>query len=377
VDERRLDLLGGAIGLTATFVVVLPVVLELLVGGVIDGGAPGPLWWACYLVFVAAFVVDATCGPWWPAWLDHRQLLVVEVLAATATYLVEPTYGWSAVLLVVAAVSASFVLDGGTLVTLVAVLTTVAGLGVALAGLPLADVVVSALVYGTFLSFATLVAYGQRREAEARTELVTAHAQLRASSALLAESSATAERLRIARDLHDLVGHQLTALSLELEVAAHQADPPARDHVTRARDAAKGLLGDVRQAVGELRVPTHGLEPPLQALVDGLPGLEVHLQVVEEVPVDEERALAVVRCVQEVVTNTVRHATADNLWLSVTATTAGVGVEARDDGRGSEQVDPGNGLTGMRERLEQLGGELRIATARGQGFAVTAWVPTS
>jgi signal transduction histidine kinase len=377
VNERGLERLAGAIGLTATSIVGVPVLL----GGIVDGwpqpDARLPLWWSLYLTFVAAFALDVTRPRWRPAWLDERRLVAMQLVTAVGTYLAAPRYGWSTVLLVVAAVSAAYLLTGGSTAVLVVLLAGVAGLGSALAGVPTADALLSGLVYGSFLAFATLVVHAQQRATAARAELASAHAQLRASSALLAESRATAERLRIARELHDLVGHQLTALSLELEVAAHHTDGPARAHVRRARDVAKGLLGDVREAVGELRAPTTGLTAPLEALVDGIPGLDVHLRVVEDAPIDEERTLVVVRCVQELVTNTVRHATAQNLWLTVAATAEGVRVEAEDDGRGSGDVSPGHGLTGMRERLEQLGGDLQIDGRGDRGFAVTARMPAT
>jgi signal transduction histidine kinase len=377
VSERRLERLGGVIGLTATLVVGVPV----LFGGVGDTwsavDARPALWWTLYLGFVTAFALDVVRPAWQPAWLDEPLLVAVQLLTAIGTYLAVPEYGWSAVLLVVAAVSAAYLLDGWPTTALVAVLAAVAGVAAVLAGLSPAEALLSAVVYGTFLAFATLVVHAQKRATAARAELASAHAQLRASSALLGESSATAERLRIARDLHDLMGHQLTALSLELEVAAHHTDGAAQVHVHRARDVAKGLLGDVREAVGELRAPARGLTAPLEALVDGIPGLVVHLHVVEDTPVDEDRRLVVVRCVQELVTNTVRHATAENLWLTVTATAEGVRVAAQDDGRGSGDVSLGHGLTGMRERLEQLGGELHITSSKGQGFTVTARMPAT
>jgi signal transduction histidine kinase len=131
----------------------------------------------------------------------------------------------------------------------------------------------------------------------------------------------------------------------------------------------------VRAAVGELRAGATDLEPTLRELVADLPGPAVELTVDERAPLDETHALAVVRCVQEVVTNTLRHSGADHLTISVVVDDSGVRLDARDDGCGAAQLVPGNGLTGLRERIEQLGGEVALQTAAGHGFAVNARVP--
>jgi signal transduction histidine kinase len=79
--------------------------------------------------------------------------------------------------------------------------------------------------------------------------------------------------------------------------------------------------------------------------------------------------------VQEVVTNTLRHAGARTLSIALKRSGGGVSVEARDDGRGAAAVQPGSGLAGMRERIEQAGGRLQVESAAGAGFAVRAWLP--
>ena len=82
------------------------------------------------------------------------------------------------------------------------------------------------------------------------------------------------------------------------------------------------------------------------------------------------------RCTQEIITNTVRHAHARNLWLRFERTPANeLAMHARDDGRGVTDLRQGNGLLGMRERLAQIGGRLNITTERDRGFALDAWLP--
>ena len=90
---------------------------------------------------------------------------------------------------------------------------------------------------------------------------------------------------------------------------------------------------------------------------------------------DPRRAQVLLRCAQEMVTNSVRHARAQNLWLSLVQNVNGVALTARDDGRGVSKVEAGNGLKGMAERLRLLGGELKIETSPGDGFSLQAWIP--
>ena len=78
---------------------------------------------------------------------------------------------------------------------------------------------------------------------------------------------------------------------------------------------------------------------------------------------------------QEVVTNTIKHSAAADLWIEIVRTPEGVEVHTRDNGRGVHEVYPGHGLTGMRERIEQVGGRLQVESRPGSGLSVEAWIP--
>jgi signal transduction histidine kinase len=214
-------------------------------------------------------------------------------------------------------------------------------------------------------------------EASARDRLTTANAELEATRELLAQSSRIAERARIARDLHDVLGHHLTALSLNLEVAIHLTDGDARVRVETAQSVTKLLLGDVRAVVGELRQEKGlDLSSALEKLAAGIPRLQIHVEVAPGFSVDDPVAGEIVlRCAQEIVTNTVRHAQAENLWIGVTRNASGIEIRARDDGRGADAVRSGGGLSGMRDRFERRGGGLSVVTAEGRGFSITASLP--
>jgi signal transduction histidine kinase len=182
------------------------------------------------------------------------------------------------------------------------------------------------------------------------------------------------ERLRIAGELHDSLGHHLTALSLNLEVAAHSRDRAAP--VETARSIVRLLLDEVREVVGALR----GSQPidlpaALRRLAADIPAPRVHLDLAQPLRADPERSHLLLRCAQEMITNAARHARAENLWLEVAERGAVLEIRARDDGAGVPEVRDGQGLRGMRARVERLGGTLSVTTRPGAGFEVVATVP--
>jgi signal transduction histidine kinase len=193
--------------------------------------------------------------------------------------------------------------------------------------------------------------------------------------AQLAEQGRTEERLRIARELHDVLGHHLTAMSLNLEVAAHQTSGAAHDNVRTAQSLARLLLGDIREIAYSMK------QGRATSIVDGLSRLAeivpvpvVHVEVPPGVSVDARCSHALLRCAQEFVTNSIRHARARNVWIALKASPAELELTARDDGVGARELRPGGGLSGMRERLEELGGSLMV-DAGSAGFSLRATVP--
>ncbi|HEY9422348.1 MAG TPA: sensor histidine kinase, partial [Thermoanaerobaculia bacterium] len=185
------------------------------------------------------------------------------------------------------------------------------------------------------------------------------------------------ERLQISRELHDTLGHHLTVLSVNLDLAQRLTDGKAAEPVREAHGIARLLLAEVREVVGSLREDRSvDLRRAIETLIAGTPEPRVHLDFPEDLGIpDPVRAHALFRCVQEAVTNAVRHAGARNLWIELAHENGGIVLRARDDGRGSAAVQAGNGLRGMRERLEESGGSLEIASEPGQGFCLRCWMP--
>lgn len=232
-------------------------------------------------------------------------------------------------------------------------------------------------MYMGYSSFAFVTALVARQQLEARDEQWRLNSELRSTRALLAESSRLNERMRISRELHDLLGHHLTALSLNLEVANHLVTGKAQEHVRQAQSLAKLLLTDVREVVSQLRENEHlDLREALAALTDNVPALDIDLEIGVALNIDDPaRAHVLLRCAQEAVTNAVKHARASRLWLSLMPGQGGVVLRARDNGHGTARLTAGNGLRGMGERLAQFGGRLDIDTAPDRGFSLTAWLP--
>jgi len=203
------------------------------------------------------------------------------------------------------------------------------------------------------------------------------NAELRVATELLEMNSRTAERLRIARDLHDLLGHHLAALSINLEVARHLTDGGAREQVEKSQAVTKLLLSDVRDVVSRMREDEPvDLTAAMKSLSDVIQKPSLHLEVAPDLALkDAAVAQIALRAVQEIVTNSVRHSGARNLWLKLTTNDDTLSIESRDDGCGTDAVHFGNGLRGMRERVEGAHGSIEVSSMRGSGFAVAVRLP--
>lgn len=335
-------------------------------------------WWWCYVAFGIVYAAGAL--------VDVRDLRVGQgmavaqsVLAVTMVALAAFS-GVTGVILVLSAVTLSAAFSARwAIVGIVA--QTALGLILALPVYPdafRAEYLVVVFSFLAFQFFAFLMVRSLRETEQARRQIAEAHHELQVAQAKLAESSRAQERLRISRDLHDALGHQLTALAVNLEVASRTVSGPGAEQVEIARTTAKDLLGEVREVVGRLRETPPDLGSALHDLARSVTEPAVVLHVDEDVRVvDAERRAAILRCAQEAVTNAVRHSDAAHVWLSVEQLGGAVTVTARDDGRGSAATSPGNGLRGMAERYAELGGEVTWHSVPGRGFTLEASLPVA
>ncbi|MDX1555613.1 MAG: sensor histidine kinase, partial [Xanthomonadales bacterium] len=334
-------------------------------------------WWALHVLFGLTYWNQVRELPL-KAPLSYR-IVTLSVLtgSALAICLASETSGGGILLLVVAGL-VPWILDKAAAIAWVLVQSVLLAIVVStLPGMSFADASVNAGLFLSISLFAFISSYVALRQHTARDELRKVNSELRATQALLAENTRIAERVRISRELHDLVGHHLTALTLNLEVATHLVQGKALEHVQQAHSLAKLLLADVREVVSDMRDDDKvDLAAALSTLVEGVPHPRIHLDLPTELAMtDPGRAQVLLRCAQEVITNTVRHAEARNLWLRLRLNEDGIDMRARDDGRGVDNFDPGNGLKGMSERIRALGGTLEVTTSAGKGFALRAWLP--
>lgn len=233
-------------------------------------------------------------------------------------------------------------------------------------------------IFCAFQVYAVITAYVARSEAILKRRLAAANVELISTRGLLAHSARSDERLRISRELHDLIGHHLAALILNLEVARHK-DADWRPHLIKAQDIARRLLGDVREVVKLLRAPQYtSIRSVLEQMVAEIPQMRIHLSMPEQMPIDDARlARAVLRVVQETVTNAIKHSGCSNLWLDICARDGALEIRAHDDGRGASELRWGAGLTGIRERLEEIGGSISVMADAGKGFRLQAHLPVA
>ncbi|MBC7926177.1 MAG: sensor histidine kinase [Bryobacteraceae bacterium] len=215
-------------------------------------------------------------------------------------------------------------------------------------------------------------------ELRARVEVATKNRELQAMREMELDGTRLAERLHIARELHDTLGHNLTALSISLQVAALHATDGGATQIREAHQIARLLLSDVRNVVTDLREEKKvEIRKALALICTDLRNPVVHVEIDEAADdLDPLVAHTLFRLAQEALTNARRHSEASNLWLTITVDQENVVLKATDDGEGAQVVRFGNGLTGMKERTEQLGGTFTIATATGAGWRLCAVLPS-
>ncbi len=186
--------------------------------------------------------------------------------------------------------------------------------------------------------------------------------------------AAVAERERIARDLHDLLGHTLTMVSLKSEVAEKliENNPDrALMEIREIREASRSALKDVRQTIAGMVETSLTLE--VSHAQKALSAADIEFELVGIVPSLPHRvSMAAGLAVREAVTNIIRHSQAKSACLEIHQDDEIINITVRDNGLGSDQPE-GNGLSGLRQRIENLGGRVSILSEKG--MALTMSVP--
>jgi signal transduction histidine kinase len=251
-------------------------------------------------------------------------------------------------------------------------------------GMPLADGL--RIMLGTYIAaaFTAVVTELLRREQRARAELAEANARLRGYAAQAEELATTQERNRVARDIHDGLGHHLTVVQMQVQAARAVlgADPSRADAVlAKAHEQSIEALAEVRRSVAALR--EQRTMPPLPDALAALTeetsaaGVVTDLQVSGTVrALDTGVEESLIRAAQEGLTNVRKHAAARHARVQLSYDDGSVRLEVRDDGRGTAGAgDAGFGLLGLRERASRLGGSVEVESAVGHGTTVRVVVP--
>jgi two-component system sensor histidine kinase DesK len=299
-----------------------------------EGRRLGVAVWCGALTFLAAFLCVANLGDWWS--------LYIYVSAAVAGHL-----RWRLAALAVASVAllalAQCRLEGaGPLVTLLIILEV-----------PLIGLMVIASAGLARANLALLDARGE-----------------------VAGLAVADERLRFARDLHDLLGHSLSVIVLKAELAGKLAKGSPERAMAESADiekVARDALREVREAVAGYREANFAQELQQARSVLAAAGIEVRMEQPETPPESLESLLA--WALREGVTNVIRHAGATTATIRLRRADGRAELELTDDGRGASGFTPGNGLRGLRERVTERHGDVEFGRAAEGGFRLRVSVP--
>ena len=221
-------------------------------------------------------------------------------------------------------------------------------------------------------------------EQKARAELAAANQKLREYAAQVEELTVTQERNRLAREIHDGLGHYLTAVNIQIKAAQsmlEQNPAVAGEALSNAQSLTQEALADVRRSISALRADPATSRPLAETLGSLIletraAGVEARLQVQGAPrPLQPQVEFTLYRVAQEGLTNVRKHARATRADLRLEYLPTGVRLTICDDGVGAQQTEGGFGLLGVQERVQLVGGSLKVQTAPGQGFCLTAELP--
>src|SRR5258708_560177 len=244
---------------------------------------------------------------------------------------------------------------------------------------PLPKAMQLGLAYVAFQLFAAFVSQAAYVAQESRREVLRANRELEAARALVAEGARAQERLRLSRELHDISGHKLTALKLQLSLETRTQGNSASGTLAQCLTLADELLTDIRMVVSALRQEdTIDLRTALLALNPAVASVSVKFNVEPGAVVsDIGKAEALLRCAQEGLTNALRHGGATEVLITLSRNEQELVLSVEDNGAGYSSPTPpaGNGLRGLRERLEEFEGVVSLDRRSPRGCILRAVLP--
>lgn len=220
----------------------------------------------------------------------------------------------------------------------------------------------NALLFGLFNSFAV---FSNHRFIAEQAQKITSQQlvrELKATQFILSNTLKREERLRVARDLHDGLGHHLIALGLQLELAGHQTNDQAMPAIKQAKFMTTQLLADIRQSVSNYREQdSFQILDSIKLLTQDIPRLSVKLTASDNINnLNMRIATVIFRCTQEAITNVIKHANASNCHIDITYENTNLTLTITDNGIVNKNIIKGNGLLGMQERVNAAGGNLSL-----------------
>ncbi|MEU4426218.1 sensor histidine kinase [Actinoplanes sp. NPDC024001] len=364
-SPTRLEQLAWAVGTTLPLVwrrrrpeAVAIIMSVLFIGGQVRGAQEQQV--TSYALYAAIY----TLGAWGPN-RQRSRILRLAIIAAMFT--------WLTIALVTSydkITSSEFTGASGELPALWSMVFNTYGLNV------------------MFFGSVYLVGDAAWGSAHRRHQLETQAAELRAAQEAVAERAVIGERVRIARELHDVVAHHVSVMGIQASACrrALDKDPArARSALTAIEEGARTAVDELRRMLGALRASGATTDAAASG-IDRIPeiadnareaGMTVHYAVYgDPVPVPDSVSQAAYRIVQEAVTNTLKHANAGTLDIRVRYLTGNLELDVTDDGRGGAPGAAGGmGLIGMRERVAVHDGELEHGPRSSGGYRVRARLP--
>jgi len=247
------------------------------------------------------------------------------------------------------------------------------------------DAIAIALIYGTGIVFVVVFTRVAASERGARTALAEANQLLRDHAVQVEELATTKERNRLAREIHDSLGHYLTVVNVQIGAAQAILEldrQRALDHLSNAQALTQEGLGEVRRSVAALRASPIESRPLLEALAKlteqwNAAGLRAKFVVAGATrPLTPQANLTLYRAAQEALTNVGKHAHASNVELHLDYRDERlIRLRVKDDGLGSANSEGGFGLLGVRERVQLLNGAVHVRANAGEGFSLEVELP--
>lgn len=240
--------------------------------------------------------------------------------------------------------------------------------------------------YGLVLIFVLMLVNALINESQSRQHLAIAHDQLRQYTLRIEDQATLEERNRIAREIHDSLGHALTAQSIQLESAllfCHSDANKTQKYLEVSRKLAGEALAEIRKSVSALRTePLQGKSLPesITQLTQNfckITNIQANFFTNFEYPLSIDINIAIYRIIQEALTNISKHSQATKVDITLKMQVGNINLQIKDNGKGfnPEQNTTGFGLQGMRERTVSLGGKLSVISTLGRGCRIIVDIP--